>query len=140
MTKKKKVILVVDDSPVMQKLTERKLLNDNFIVCAAYSGEECLEAVKKRLPDIILMDVILPDVNGKEIVHQLKGSPVTAGIPIIFTTNTLSLEVDDGKQVFEVDNVKYRAFAKPLHYRKLLSAIHKEINRSIHGGELPPGD
>ncbi len=140
MTNRKKKLLVVDDSPVMQKLTEKKLMNDNFIVYAAYDGKECLIEVKKRLPDIILMDVILPDTNGKEIVHQLKEDPETKGIPIIFTTNTLSLEADDGKQVFEVDNIKYRAFAKPLHYRKLLSAIHKEINRSIHGGELPPGN
>jgi len=140
MTKKKKKILVVDDSPVMQRLTEKKLANDNFTVFSAYDGTECLTEAKNKLPDIILMDVILPDINGKEIVHKLKEDPETAEIPIIFTTNTLSLEVDDGNQVFEVDDVKYRAFAKPLHYRKLLSAIHKEINRSIHGGELPPGD
>jgi len=140
MTKKKKKILVVDDSPVMQRLTEKKLANDNFLVYAAYDGAECLVEAKSKLPDIILMDVILPDINGKEIVRKLQEDPDTAGIPIIFTTNTLSLEVDDGHQVFEVDQIKYRAFAKPLHYRKLLSAIHKEINRSIHGGELPPGN
>ncbi len=140
MTKKKKKILVVDDSPVMQKLTQKKLMNDGFLVFAAYDGKECLNEVKKRLPDLILMDVILPDSNGKEIVRKLKEDPETADIPIVFTTNTLSLEVDDGNQVFEINHVKYRAFAKPLHYRKLLSTIHKEINRSIHGGELPPGN
>ncbi|HQP09841.1 MAG TPA: response regulator [Candidatus Omnitrophota bacterium] len=140
MTKKKKKILVVDDSPVMQKLTQKKLMNDGFLVFAAYDGKECLTEVKKRLPDLILMDVILPDSNGKEIVRKLKEDPETADIPIVFTTNTLSLEVDDGNQVFEINHVKYRAFAKPLHYRKLLSTIHKEINRSIHGGELPPGN
>ena len=138
MTKKKNKILVVDDSPVMQKLTEKKLTNDNFIVYAAYDGAECFSEAKKRIPDLILMDVILPDADGKDMVHKLKIDEETAHIPIIFTTNTLSLEKDDGKQTFEVDGVKYRAFAKPLHYRKLLSAIHKEINRSIHGGELPP--
>ena len=84
------------------------------------------------------MDVILPDSNGKDIVKKLKEDSDTKDIPIIFTTNTLSLEADDGSQLFEVDGVKYRAFAKPLHYRKLTSAIRKEINRSIHGGELPP--
>lgn len=138
MSKKEKTILVVDDSPVMQKLTEKKLVNNSFTVYAAYDGQECLKEVKSKLPDIILMDVILPDSNGKDIVRKLKSDPETAGIPIVFTTNTLSLEVDDGNQCFEVDGEKYRAFAKPLHYRKLLSTIHKEINRSIHGGELPP--
>ncbi|MBN1870132.1 MAG: response regulator [Candidatus Omnitrophica bacterium] len=138
MTQKKKTILVVDDSPVMQRLTEKKLMNDNFKVYAAYDAEECLREAKDKLPDLILMDVILPDRNGKEVVRQLKADPETAKIPIVFTTNTLSLEVDDGNQVFDIDGMKYRAFAKPLHYRKLLSTIHKEINRSIHGGELPP--
>ncbi len=140
MTKAKKKILVVDDSPVMQRLTEKKLIPNNFTVYSAYDGAECLDIVRNKFPDIILMDVILPDANGKDIVHKIKEDPQTANIPIIFTTNTLSLEVDDGRQAFEIDGVKYRAFAKPLHYRKLVSAIHKEINRSIHGGELPPAE
>ncbi|MCK5012469.1 MAG: response regulator [Candidatus Omnitrophica bacterium] len=139
MPKKEKTILVVDDSPVMQRLTEKKLTNNNFTVYAAYDGEECLKEAKSKLPDIILMDVILPDSNGKDIVKKLRSDPDTSNIPIVFTTNTLSLEVDDGYQIFEINGEKYRAFAKPLHYRKLLSAIHKEINRSVHGGELPPG-
>lgn len=139
MPKKTKTILVVDDSPVMQKLTEKALVNNSFKVFSAYSGEECLNLAKAKLPDIILMDVILPDRDGKDVVHELKSNPVTKNIPVIFTTNTLNLEVDDGYQVFDVDGQKFRAFAKPLHYRKLLSAVHKEINRSIHGGELPQG-
>ena len=138
-TKKPKIILVVDDSPVMQRATEKLLVNNNFTVLAAYSGNECLRLAREKMPSIILMDVILPDRNGKDIVKELKADPVTAKIPIIFTTNTLNLESDDGSQVFEVDGQKYRAFAKPLHYRKLLATIRKEINRSIHGGELPPG-
>jgi len=138
MAKKEKTILVVDDSPVMQKLTEKTLINNNFTVYAAYNGAECLNEAKAKIPDIILMDVILPDSNGKEIVEKLQSDPDTKNIPIIFTTNTLSLEADDGSQMFEVSGHKYRAFAKPLHYRKLISVIRKEINRSIHGGELPP--
>ena len=137
-TKKPKIILVVDDSPVMQRATEKLLVNNNFTVLAAYSGNECLRLAREKMPSIILMDVILPDSNGKDIVKMLKSEPPTAHIPVIFTTNTLSLKDDDGGQYFEVDGKKYRAFAKPLHYRKLVSTIHKEINRSIHGGQLPP--
>jgi len=138
MAKKPKTILVVDDSPVMQKVTEKLLNNNNFSVYSAYNGAECLSEAKSKLPDIILMDVILPDSNGKDIVRKLRSDSDTENIPIIFTTNTLSLNDDDGSQFFEVDGQKYRAFAKPLHYRKLVSTIHKEMNRNIHGGELPP--
>jgi CheY-like chemotaxis protein len=139
MPRKIKTILVVDDSPVTQKLTEKTLVNNSFKVFSAYSGEECLKLAKEKLPDIILMDVILPDKDGRDVVRALKASPLTQKIPVIFTTNTLDLEVDDGYQTFDVDGQKFRAFAKPLHYRKLLSAVHKEINRGIHGGELPRG-
>ena len=138
MPKKEKTILVVDDSPVMQKMTEKMLVNNSFTVYSAYSGEECLTKAKNKLPDIILMDVILPDSDGKDIVRKLKSDPDTVNIPIVFITNTLSLQADDGNRIFEVDGQKYRAFAKPLHYPKLLNTVHKEINRSIHGGELPP--
>ena len=138
MNKKQKTVLVVDDSPVVQKEAEKMLSNNSFTVYQAYSGEECLKEAKAQLPMLILMDVILPDRNGKEVVGDLRSDPVTAKIPVIFTTNTLSLDLDDGSQVFEVNGEKFRAFAKPLHYRKLLSTIRKEINRSIHGGELPP--
>jgi len=138
MPKKSKTILIVDDSPVMQKMTEKQLMNNNFKVYSAYTGAECFNEAKSKLPDIILMDVILPDSNGKDIVRKLRIDPDTKNIPVIFTTNTLDLKSDDGSQYFEVDGQKYRAFAKPLHYRKLMSTIHKEINRSLHGGKLPP--
>ena len=138
MTKKAKTILVVDDSPVMQKITKKSLHSNNFIVHSAYNAEECISQARSKVPDVILMDVILPDENGKDVVRELKTYPETKNIPIIFSTNTLSLDDDDGNQIFEVDGKKYRAFAKPLHYPKLLSTIHKEINRNIHGGELPP--
>lgn len=134
MPKKAKTILVVDDSPVMQRVTEKLLNNNGFTVYSAYNGAECLREAKGKLPGIILMDVILPDSNGKDIVRKLKSDPETKGIPVIFTTNTLNLKSDDGNQLFEVDGEQYRAFAKPLHYRKLLSTIRKEINRKIHGG------
>jgi len=138
MPKKEKTILVVDDSPVMQKMTEKMLKSNDFTVYSAYDGQECLVKAKDKLPSVILMDVILPDSDGKDIVRQLKSNPSTENIPVVFTTNTLSLQVDDGNQFFEVDGQKYHAFAKPLHYPKLLNTVHKEINRSIYGGELPP--
>lgn len=137
MTKTEKTILVVDDNPVMQRLTEKRLINNGFTVFKAYDAAECQQIAKEKKPTIIIMDVILPDGNGKDMVRQLKKDPETAGIPIVFTTNTLDLKSDDGYQAFEVDGEQFRAFAKPLHYRKLMSTIHKEINRSKHGGELP---
>ena len=74
----------------MQKMTEKTLINNNFTVYSAYNGAECFSAAKEKLPDIILMDVILPDCNGKDIVEKLQTDPDTKNIPFIFTTNTIS--------------------------------------------------
>ena len=135
----RKKILVVDDSPVMQEMTKKVLERSGCDIIAAYDGKECLRAVKGVRPDVILMDVILPDSDGKDLVRQIEGDPVTADIPIVFITNTVSLKEDKGEEIIEVNGKAYRAFAKPLHYAKILSVIRKEINRQVHGGHLPQG-
>ena len=59
----------------------------------------------------------------------------TDDIPIIFMTVTIELDKDKGKESIEIYGRQYRAFAKPLHNRKLLSVIRKEINKRIHGNK-----
>lgn len=137
MNKVNKKILIVDDSPVSQKITERILKKDGYDVLAAWGAVECLKVLESEKPDLILMDVILNDGNGKEVAVRIKENPLTQNIPIVFTTNTLPLKEDKGNQAFDIKGQTYRAFAKPLHPQKILSVIRKEINRSIYGGDLP---
>jgi CheY-like chemotaxis protein len=138
MPKAPRKVLIVEDSPVSQKLVEKMLEDNNFKLEAAYNAQECLSKAYSDPPDLILMDVILNEEDGKDVARQLLADPKTAHVPIIFITNTLGLNEDDGNRTFDIDGQKFRAFAKPLHRRRLLSAIRKEINRAIHGGELPP--
>ena len=138
MNNKRKTILVVDDSPVMQKMTEKFFRNNHYEVYSALSGQECLQMTEKYRPDAILMDVILPDADGRSIAEKLKDDPKTEKTAIIFTTNTVSLKEDKGFESFEINGVIYRAFAKPLHYPKILNVVKKEINRVLQGGELSP--
>lgn len=137
MNKNHRKILVVDDSPISQKITQKFLETSGYEVFEAWDGKECFEKVEKEKPDAILMDVILPDINGKDIVKQLQNDPLTKDIPVIFATNTLDLNIDDGNASIEVEGRIYRAFAKPIHSKKLLSVIRKEINRRRSGGQLP---
>lgn len=137
MPKKSKKILVVDDNPDLQKATERLLINNGYSVISCLLGKECMEIAKREKPDAILMDVILMDGNGKEFAKELKQNEKTSGIPIIFATNTVDLHNDKGDESFEIDGQIYRAFAKPLHRRKILSVLRKEIGRSKYGGGLP---
>jgi len=129
MTRKQKKILLVDDNPVAQKMTAKAFSSDGYQVLLAWDEAECLELARTQQPDVILMDIIFPDGDGREFVKKLKQDPETKDIPVVFATNTLDVKDDKGNLVINIGNSSYRAFAKPLHYPKLLSTVRKEINR-----------
>jgi CheY-like chemotaxis protein len=133
MPRKLKKILLVDDNPVAQKMTAKVFENAGYQVFLAWDEEECLKIAKAQKPDAVLMDVIFPEGDGKEFVKKLKQDPDTFNIPIVFATNTLDVKDDKGDLIIIIDEDTYRAFAKPLHYPKLLSTVRKEINRSKNG-------
>lgn len=137
MFKKRKIILIVDDDISMQKITKKLLARNGFETISCLYGEECMERVKVEPPDVILMDVMLPDGDGKEFAKRLKKNKKTKDIPIIFTTSIIDLDDDKGNEVFDINGVLCRAFAKPLHDKKVLSVIRKEINRRKTRGKLP---
>ena len=128
--RKKKKILLVDDNPVAQKMTEKVFVNDGYQVFLAWDKAECLAIAKIEKPDAILMDIIFPDGDGREFVRELKLSPETKDIPVVFATNIIDLKDDKGNLIITINDESYRAFAKPLHYPKLLSTVRKEINRN----------
>ena len=85
MKKAKSRLLIVDDQELnIQALTN--ILGEMYILDTAKSGVEAIETVTKDLPDLILMDVVMPDMTGFEIITMLKNNPRTAPIPVIFIT------------------------------------------------------
>lgn len=79
-------ILVVDDIPSNILLLEVLLVNSRFNVTIAGNGEQTLKRVKEDRPDLILLDVMMPDINGFQVARRLKEDPGTSDIPIIFLT------------------------------------------------------
>ncbi len=79
-------ILVVDDQPVNITLMQKKLESEKMTVLTARSGFEALEAVAAEPPDLILLDVMMPGMDGLEVCHRLKSNEDTRTIPIIFLT------------------------------------------------------
>ncbi len=77
-------ILVVDDQPINVKLLKRKLERQQMTVVSAYSGQECLDMVKKDPPDLILLDVMMPGVDGIQVCQEIKNNPGIQGIPVLF--------------------------------------------------------
>jgi CheY-like chemotaxis protein len=87
----KPLILCVDDEPVNLVIME-ELLQDKYELALARSGEECLQQVDLQKPDLILLDVNMPDLDGLESCERLKADPETAEIPIIFVSALASQE------------------------------------------------
>ncbi|NJD76765.1 MAG: response regulator [Candidatus Methanoperedens sp.] len=78
-------ILIVDDEPVNIELLEG-ILSKNYQIIKAYNGIEALETVKNNFPDLVLLDIVMPDMNGYEICKQMKNNYETMSIPIIIVT------------------------------------------------------
>jgi CheY-like chemotaxis protein len=84
-----KRILVVDDEEAVRSLCVaciQHALGDSYAVSEAADGDEAMAAVAADRPDLILLDILLPGMDGFEVCRRLKGSPETKGIPIVFLT------------------------------------------------------
>ncbi len=82
----KKLVLLVDDDPDFVEAVRVIVENGGYEVEVAYDGQEGLEAVAERKPDLIVLDVMMPVMNGHEACAQLKGDKETEDIPIILLT------------------------------------------------------
>ena len=82
----KRDILLVDDDPDFVEAVKVIVEKAGYNVRVAYDGQEGLEAVKEKLPDLILLDIMMPVMNGHEACAKLKGNEETADIPIILLT------------------------------------------------------
>ncbi len=79
-------ILVVDDVLSNVKLLEARLKAEYYTVIVAHDGKEAIDLVAKQQPDIILLDIMMPKINGFEVCKSLKSDPLTTHIPIIMVT------------------------------------------------------
>ena len=96
MAKSKKILLIEDDQDLAELYDE--VLSAKFEIEIAHDGKEGLELAKKK-PDLILLDILLPSVNGFELLKAFKKDPETKNIPVIVLTNLGSKHVDDDKKL-----------------------------------------
>ena len=82
----KKVLIIEDDEPIL-KLYQTKLTHDGYDVSVARDGKEGVERSKNMKPDIILLDVMMPIMNGFEVLKALKSMPETKNIPVVILSN-----------------------------------------------------
>ena len=86
----KKTILVVDDEPDYASIVQGHLTKAGYQVDVVYSGVEALDRIKKNPPDLVVLDVMMPEMDGYEVCSELKGNRETADIPVIMLTAVAS--------------------------------------------------
>lgn len=126
--KGKDIILAVDDVPQNLLVLGNLLKEENFRMSFASNGEQALKMVSRTIPDLILLDVMMPGMDGFEVCRQLKSTPETKEIPVIFLTGRS--ESDDIIQGFEIGGVDY--VTKPVNGAELLVRIktHLELKHA----------
>ena len=79
-------ILIVDDTPLNVKLLHAKLTHEYYVVSTAENGPEALEKIEQDKPDLVLLDVMMPGMNGFEVCERIKANPDTANLPVVMVT------------------------------------------------------
>ncbi|MDO8885893.1 response regulator [Candidatus Oleimmundimicrobium sp.] len=124
----KEKILVVDDEVDIVKLITLKLANKGFKVIGAGDGEEALKKVAEEKPDLIILDISMPKMDGWEVCQKLKANPESKDIPIIMLT-ALGYIAEEFKGL-QLGAVKY--LKKPFDADTLIKAVYQVLEESKH--------
>ena len=129
-------ILVVDDVVSNVLLLKILLANEKFQVLTCNNGNACIEICKNQHPDLVLLDVMMPDINGFDTAVLLKKDPQTADIPIIF----LTAKSDDMDKLIGFDHGTDDYLTKPFNILELKARIRALLRRSSAGEQEKTGN
>lgn len=116
-------ILIVDDTPVNLTVLSTMLSDNGYRVRPAISGELALKAARKSLPDLILLDIRMPGMDGIAVCKALKADKLTCDIPVIFIS-ALD-DIADKVSAFQVGGVDY--ITKPFHFEEVLARVQSQL-------------
>ena len=116
-------ILIVDDKPANLRLLSQMLADRGYVVRAVKSGIRALESIRATPPNLILLDVKMPDMDGYEVCRQLKELPESRSIPVIFIS-ALN-EIQNKVQGFDVGGVDY--ITKPFQYEEVIARVETHL-------------
>jgi two-component system sensor histidine kinase/response regulator len=122
------LVLVVDDQPRNLQMLKASLMREGLRVVVANSGEEALEMIERQQPDLMLLDVMMPGMDGFDVCARVKANPATRDIPVIFLTGETQLQ--SIKKGFEVGGVDY--VTKPFNRQEMVARVntHVELRRA----------
>ncbi len=123
MKTKVRKILVVDDDPLVTRLVKELLKIQGFAVETAKDGIDAMIMVKKEKPDLIVLDIMMPELNGYEVLRALKFSDEYKSIPVILLT---AREEELDKRIGQMMDIDY--LQKPLNREAFLEKIQKALH------------
>jgi len=125
-------ILIVDDTPANIDVLRGYLSQQGYRLAIATNGEKALKIANRLLPNLILLDVMMPGIDGFEVCHRLKAQPETKDIPVIFMTALHDKK--DKVKGFELGAVDY--ITKPLSYEEVVARVNTHIKLQAHTDKL----
>ena len=131
MTSPKKRILIVDDSPTARMWQQLLLSHEQYATLTAHDGAEGIEVARRERPDLILLDVSMPGMDGFEACRALRAAPETKDIPILMVTT--HSEMENVLAGFEAGCNEY--LTKPLERTEYLVKVRSYLNRHVGDDE-----
>lgn len=119
-------VLVVDDESAIREMIRFALSKSGMTVRCADSGQQALVKINEKRPDILLLDWMMPNMSGPELIRRLRKTPLTAGIPIIL----LTAKVTEDDKVAGLNTGADDYVLKPFSPRELVARIHAVLRRS----------
>lgn len=133
------VILIVDDEEPIQELLKFNLEKEGYTVLVAYDGPSALKTVEEKRPDLVILDVMLPGMDGMEVCNQLRQNSKSRDIPVIM----LTAKVEEIDKVLGLELGADDYLTKPFSPRELLARIRARLRRikpQTQENELVRGD
>jgi phosphate regulon transcriptional regulator PhoB len=124
MTQKK--ILVADDEKDIVELVAYNLEREGYAVSRAYDGQKAWEMVNREKPDLVILDLMMPEMPGMEVCRMIRGAPETAGLPIIM----LTAKSDPIDKILGLEIGADDYITKPFHIRELIARVRAVLRRS----------
>ncbi|MBI3995186.1 MAG: response regulator [Nitrospirae bacterium] len=125
-----KKILIADDENSLRFLLRKTLEGNGFDIIEAENGKQALAMALKQMPDLIILDVVMPDLYGSEVCEKLRKQPKTARIPIIIITANVNLYNEDQAKASGADYYITKPFS-PLKLKSLAHQILAGDKRSV---------